>query len=97
MDLDGGVAIRIASPGLESIRDRLANEFHGLLTAQDLGRWVPHVTIQNKVESKVARALSRELSAQMEPRAVKIAGLSLVRYADGPWEPIASYRFSGIR
>ena len=55
MDLDGGVAIRIESPGLDAIRDDLAAEFRGLLTSQDAGPWTPHVTIQNKVGTREAR------------------------------------------
>lgn len=97
MDLDRGVALRIDSPGLAELRDQLADEFHGLLTVQDQGRWVPHVTIQNKAETKDARALARALRATFEPRAVTIAGLALVRYLDGDWEPVAAYRFSGPR
>jgi hypothetical protein len=76
MDLDGGVALRISSPGLERIRDDLAEEFHGLLTAQDLGRWTPHVTIQNKVEPREARRLLAELRSTFEPRPLTIRGLS---------------------
>lgn len=93
MDLDSGAALRVSSPGLEVIHDRLAGEFRGLLTAQDLGRWTPHVTIQNKVEPRIARALVRELRANFEPRPLAVAGLGLVRYEDGDWTPLASYRF----
>lgn len=93
MDLDSGVALRVHSPELEEIRDELGTEFHGLLTSQDQGRWTPHVTIQNKVEPRVARALLRQLRANFEPRPLEIGGLQLVRYVDGGWEPIARWRF----
>lgn len=93
IDLDSGTAIRIFSPELEAIRDELADEFRGLLTSQDLGRWTPHVTIQNKVAPRLSRALVRELRMGLEPRPVKIAGLELIRYLDGRWEPLASWRF----
>jgi hypothetical protein len=93
MDLDSGVALRVSSPQLEQIRDQLAEDFHGLLSAQDRGRWVPHVTIQNKVEPRTARLLLRQLRAQLEPRPLKIAGLRLIRYIEGEWEPLAGYRF----
>lgn len=95
MDLDGGVAIRLESDELEQVRDDLADEFRGLLTAQDLGPWTPHVTIQNKVEPRVARALLREIRSTLEPRPLRITGLLLMRYAEGKWEPLASYRFRG--
>ncbi|MGI8706252.1 MAG: 2'-5' RNA ligase family protein [Sphingomicrobium sp.] len=95
MDLDSGVALRVASENLESIRDELSGEFHGLLSAQDVGRWTPHITIQNKVEPRVARALLRQMRTQFEPRALGIAGLQLIRYLGGECEPLASYRFRG--
>ena len=66
MDLDSGVAFRVHSPELEATRDELAAEFHGLLSAQDQGRWTPHVTIQNKVEPRVARALLAQLREGFE-------------------------------
>ena len=56
MDLGGGVAFRVVSPDLDRIREELADDFHGLLGAQDCGGWRPHVTIQNKVAPKEARA-----------------------------------------
>lgn len=95
MDLDSGVAIRVDSEALEQLRDDLAGEFRGLLTAQDLGPWTPHVTIQNKVEPRVARALLREIRSTLEARPLRITGLLLIRYAEGEWEPLASYRFRG--
>jgi hypothetical protein len=93
IDLDSGVAIRIDSPELERIREALASEFHGLLTAQDSGRWTPHVTIQNKAEPRIARKLLVAMRTAFEPRPVGISGLQLVRYREGEWEPLASWRF----
>jgi len=93
MDLGEGVALRIASPGLQQLRDELASEFHGLLGAQDQGPWTPHVTIQNKAEPRVARALLQAMRVGFEPRPLKIRGLRLVRYAAGSWEPLAAYPF----
>jgi hypothetical protein len=95
MDLDGGVALRVDSEKLECIRDNLAGEFHGLLTSQDVGGWTPHVTIQNKVEPGVARALLRQAREEFEPRTLRITGLQLTRYLEGEWEPLGSYRFRG--
>lgn len=97
MDLDSGVALRVASEELEYIREELSGEFHGLLSAQDVGRWTPHVTIQNKVEPREARALLRQAREELEPRALGITGLQLIRYLDKEWEPLASYRFRGAR
>jgi hypothetical protein len=93
MDLGGGVAFRIVSPDLDRIRDELADGLHGILGAQDNGGWRPHVTIQNKVAPKVARALKKSLESGFAPRPLAISGLGLHRYLDGPWERVAVYSF----
>ncbi|MEO5972141.1 MAG: 2'-5' RNA ligase family protein [Sphingomicrobium sp.] len=95
MDLGGGVALRVVSDDLDAIRDALADGLHGLLGAQDAGGWRPHVTIQNKVAPKVARALIAALGAEFAPRPLAIAGLGLHRYLGGPWETLALYPFRG--
>ena len=56
MNLGGGVAYRVVSTDLDRIREELASDFYGLLSAQDAGGWRPHVTIQNKVQPATARA-----------------------------------------
>ena len=93
MDLGGGVAFRIVSEDLDRIRDELAHALHGLLGAQDSGGWRPHVTIQNKVAPKVARALKEQLERGFVRRPLAIGGLALQRYLDGPWERLATYPF----
>lgn len=95
MDLDSGVALRVHSPGLEDIREGLAAEFRGLLSAQDSDRWAPHVTIQNKAEPMAARALLRQMREQFDQCPLGIVGLALVRYVDREWEPLGGWRFRG--
>jgi hypothetical protein len=95
MDLGGGVAFRVVSDELDAIRDQISSHFHGLLSAQDAAGWRPHVTFQNKVPPKVARALLAELERDFRPRPLGIAGLTLHRYRDGPWETLARYPFRG--
>jgi hypothetical protein len=95
MDLGGGVAFRIVSPDLDRIRRDLSDQFHGLLSALDSGGWRPHVTIQNKVPVKRARALLAALERDFRPRPLTIGGLALHRYLDGPWESLARYPFRG--
>ena len=95
MHLGGGVAFRVVSADLDRIRDDLGKGFHGLLSAQDNAGWRPHVTIQNKVTPKAARALMGELERQFIPRPLAIRGLTLHRYLGGPWEQIATYSFRG--
>ena len=95
MDLGNGVAFRVVSDDLDAIRNNLVDHFHGMLTVQDARGWRPHVTIQNKVPPKQARALIAELERGFRPRPLRIAGLSLHRYLGGPWETLASYKFRG--
>ena len=95
MNLGGGVAFRVASQDLDRIRLELAQDFHGLLSAQDSGGWRPHVTIQNKVPPKDARALLERLESDFRPRPLAISGLGLHRYLGGPWEQLAIYPFRG--
>lgn len=96
MDLGGGVALRVVSADLDRIRAGLAADFHGLLSAQDAGGWRPHVTIQNKVAPKVARALIALLEPDLRSRPLAISGLGLHRYLGGPWQELAIYRFRGV-
>jgi hypothetical protein len=93
MDLGEGTALRVESGELEHIRDELAEVFHGLLTPQDMAPWRPHVTIQNKVERREARALQQQLRLTFKPRPLTIRALAAWRYRDGPWDPIRSWSF----
>lgn len=95
MDLGGGVAFRVVSSGLDTIREELAEGLHGLLSAQDSGGWRPHITIQNKVAPKEARALKARLESEFRPRRLVIHGLGLRRYLGGPWEKLGVYAFRG--
>lgn len=95
MMLGRGVAYRVDSPELLSIRDELAEEFSGLLIPQDQARPHLHVTVQNKVEPAIAKALHAELSAAFKQRPLTISGLSAHYYRGGPWEHIASWKFRG--
>ncbi|GAA4739566.1 2'-5' RNA ligase family protein [Sphingomonas daechungensis] len=95
MNLGGGVALRIASDELDAMRSEIATRLHGLLTAQDSAGWSAHVTIQNKVAPKVARALIEALGETYDRRPVSISGLGLHRYMGGPWETLRTYSFRG--
>lgn len=95
MNLGGGVAYRVVSPDLESIREAIAAHFHGALTAQDAGGWKAHVTVQNKVSSSEARQLLEKLEAGFTPRSIVIRGLALHRYLGGPWERLGRWSFRG--
>lgn len=93
MDLGEGTAFRVDSPALEAIREDLAEAFFGLLTPPDEAPWRPHITIQNKVEPRIARALQQQLAATFEPRPLLIRALASWRYLDGPWERLKVHPF----
>lgn len=95
MDLGGGVAFRVVSPGFDRLREELADVLHGLLGAQDRGGWRPHVTIQNKVAPKVAKALKAAMDRDFVRRPLALHGFGLHRYCGGPWETVAVFPFRG--
>jgi hypothetical protein len=97
MDLGGGTALSLACPGLLDLRANIAEHFRGMLTAQDNHPPRLHITIQNKVPHKAARALQAELAAAVAPRDVTIPGLALHRYCGGPWEFVRRFAFRGTR
>ncbi len=95
MSSGGGTALKLSSPAMLELRDDIADHFHGMLTAQDQHRPRLHVTIQNKVTSKEAKALQAELSGDIEPRSFAFRGLGLFRYMGGPWEALSEHPFRG--
>lgn len=95
MSLGGGTAIKLTSPDILALRDEIAEHFRGMLTKQDQHRPRLHVTIQNKVTSKEAKALRAQLSGQVETRDFAFPGLSLYAYRGGPWEFLRRFAFRG--
>ena len=91
--LGRGVAIAYEARELARLRGVLARAWGGWLTAQDRQRFRAHVTIQNKVEPAVARALLEALREGPEPPACEVEGLTVWRYRGGPWEHLATCRF----
>ncbi len=91
MALGRGVAVRIEAPGLAELRAALAARWESWLTPQDRQKLRAHVTVQNKVDPEVARALHAELAAGFEPFPVRIERLCLWRYLGGPWEARAAF------
>ncbi|MDG6079938.1 2'-5' RNA ligase family protein [Erythrobacter litoralis] len=95
MPLGGGTAIKLSSPQLLDLRDEIADHFHGMLTAQDQHRPRLHVTIQNKVSSKEAKALQAQIAGTIDQQSFAFPGLSLYRYRGGPWEFVRDFAFRG--
>ena len=95
MNLGGGVAFRIASEELDAIRAEIAERLHGLLTAQDSAGWSAHVTIQNKVLPRDARALMMTIGDRYDRKPLDLPALGLHRYLGGPWERLRTFPFRG--
>ena len=90
-----GVAYPVAAAALQAIRAPLRQRFADALGAQDLAPWKrPHITVQNKVDPRVAAETLRELSVQFRPRSIGILGLRYFRYDYGPWTPLGELRFA---
>ena len=95
MDLGVGTALRVESEGLEDIRRDLAMALGGLLTPQDRAWWRAHITVQNKVQPREAKALQMRLRPLIQRRPLAIKGLALWRYLDGPWQEVKRFSFRG--
>lgn len=95
MDLGGGTALRLESPGMLALRERIADHFHGMLTAQDSHAPRLHVTVQNKVARADAIALQQRLSGEIARQSFAFTGLALHHYAGGPWTPAGGWAFRG--
>jgi 2'-5' RNA ligase len=91
--LGRGVALDLDAAELTGLRSALARSFDPWLTRQDRQWSRPHVTVQNKVEPAVARALHADLAAAHQPETVTARGLGLWRYLGGPWAPEARFAF----
>lgn len=94
INLGGGVAFRVESPGLDDIRARIAERFAPMLMPQDRNPWRAHITVQNKVKAPEARALLDQLATTFQSKALALTGLAAWWYRGGPWEPISGYAFT---
>ena len=92
--LGRGVALALDSDALIRLRAGLARRWAAWLTAQDRQSYRPHVTVQNKVDPKLAKALLAELSFGFAPWTMAASGLSLWWYRGGPWETAGTFPFA---
>lgn len=95
MRLGGGTALAIESAAMLAIHERIADHFHGALTAQDSRPPRLHITIQNKVSRQEAGDLQRRLRATLQPRKFAFRGLGLHLYRETHWEPLGRWSFRG--
>ena len=89
-----GVFAVLEAPPLPTLRAALAGRWHSYLTPQDRQGYRPHVTIQNKVSKAEALGLYNTLSPTWHPLTGTALGLTLWRYAGGPWEFADAFKFA---
>jgi len=95
MNLGNGTALLVDSPDMVELHGALAERFHGLLGWQDDRELRLHITIQNKVETALAKALQKEMRATLDERRFRFRGLGLYAWEEGLWRSIADYSFRG--
>ncbi|WP_428484864.1 2'-5' RNA ligase family protein [Rhodopila sp.] len=95
--LGHGVAFVLNSARLQRLREGFRARWAARLTPQDRQAWRPHVTIQNKVEPAVAKALHMQMSAGFMPYEVIAIGLHLWIYRNGPWQAAGAFPFKSDR
>lgn len=91
--LGRGVAMKVISPKLVSIRRLIADHFFADLTPQDKNKFDPHITVQNKVSPDEASALLAALSSKHQPWAGRATGIAMWHYLGGPWQLVSEHRF----
>lgn len=95
--LGAGVAFSIVSPELQAIHAILRRAFMPWLGGQDMQKWQPHITIQNKVSKLAADSLHAALTREFQPHTIEIIGLDLWRYLGGPWQHESLAIFGQVR
>lgn len=91
-----GSVARIESPALVSLRNKLANYWSDYLTPQDRQKFMPHVTIQNKVSPDEAKLVFEQLKTLWQPRTGAATALQLWHYRNGPWQLANEFNFYKI-
>ena len=89
-----GVFAVLEAPPLLTLRTALAGRWQNDLTPQDRQGYRPHVTLQNKVPKDKALGLYEILSPTWHPLTGTALGLTLWRYAGGPWIFAGSFKFA---
>ena len=84
--LGAGVAYQIESEELQQLHACLSAAFADDLIPQDMQRFKPHITVQNKVTPDASKQLLAKLREGFEPFIVRAIGLDLWIYQGGPWK-----------
>ena len=91
-----GVGYTLDAGDLQELRQPIVDRFGDRLSAQDAAPWRnPHITIQNKVSPEVAGHLTRHLRHRFRSCTLRVCGLRVWRYDQGPWTLLAGFDFSG--
>ena len=93
--IGNGVAYKMECDYLMQLHKRLQQQWDKWLIPQDRQKLWPHITIQNKVEPKLAKSLKEKLEESFEPFTATGTGLSLFEYMGGPWNFVKSFAFTG--
>jgi 2'-5' RNA ligase len=93
LSLGGGTAFKIVSPELSSLHLKLQKSWFTFLSNQDRQKRNFHVTIQNKVDSKIAKNLQLNMAQEFIPFDFTVNGIILWRYHAGPWEYVIKFDF----
>ena len=84
--LGRGAAVRVESPQLVALRERIAAPLRESLTAQDAQPFRPHITITNKLAANEAKAVFELLQAEWTPAETTIESLVVWRYMGPHWQ-----------
>lgn len=90
-----GVMYPLANAALRQQHRRWQQHWQAWLSPQDQQGLHPHITVQNKVDPAVARALQVELAADFQPFEATGAGLALWAYQGGPWQLRQQWALAG--
>lgn len=91
-----GVMYTLDNAALPALHRRLQRQWELWLSPQDKQGLRPHITVQNKVDPAVARALHEDLAASFQPFAATGTGLALWAYRGGPWELRQQFAFAQL-
>ena len=94
-NLGSGVAFRVEGVALTMLQASLRKVFAEYLSPQDKQGFRGHITVQNKTNPDIARALLARLTTDFIPFDIKAVGLDLWYYLGGPWEHKQFFPFCG--
>lgn len=94
--LGAGVAFTVRSHDLQQVHGDLKSLFRPWLGGQDMQKWQPHITIQNKVTKLAADTLYKDLTSSFQPSSIEVMGLDLWRYIGGPWQHCTTFLFADL-